>query len=199
MLRRMTHADAEAVAAIYNHAITDPSLVTADIEPVSAESRIAWMAHHNDRYPAFVWESQEDGVVAYSCLSPFAFRKSFSTIAEIGVYVRRDYRMRMLGSYLMLGLLREAAALGYASLVSLVFSQNVASVRGCETAGFVKAGELRNTTRARDDWQVVVVMQRDLAVADPPAVLAVEERLRQDARTRIAEANPPGAQLDRRS
>jgi phosphinothricin acetyltransferase len=51
-IRVAVEADLSAIIQIYNAAI--PSrLATADLEPISVESRRTWFRSHGDRYP--VW------------------------------------------------------------------------------------------------------------------------------------------------
>ena len=80
MIRLATSADAEAVARVYNDAITDGSYATADVEPVSVESRVDWI-----------------GLPSWSCAGVYRWRSAHCAASgSLGTLVpsgwRRCYR-----------------------------------------------------------------------------------------------------------
>ena len=78
--------DLPRIVAIYNATI--PSrMVTADLEPVSVESRVPWFEQHDpDTRP--LWVVARDGdVVAWLSFSSFYGRPAYARTAEISVYI----------------------------------------------------------------------------------------------------------------
>ena len=78
--------DVPAITEIYNQAIALKS-VTADISPVSEDSRRSWLAEHSaEKYPVFV--AEEQGAVMGR---PAGVAKGASRIGENGVAPRAKF------------------------------------------------------------------------------------------------------------
>ena len=99
--RRATEADLPAIVAIYNAAIPGRA-ATADLEPVTVESRRAWFAQHEpNRRP--LWVAEVSGaVVAWIGLSSFyGGRPAYDATAEVSMYVDPRFQAKGLGRNLM--------------------------------------------------------------------------------------------------
>ena len=84
MIRDARESDLEAIVRIYNAAIPG-RLATADTEPVSTESKLAWFRDRNvTRYP--LWVVERDGsVCAWLSFGKFYGRPAYSATAEVSV------------------------------------------------------------------------------------------------------------------
>lgn len=162
MIRRAIQSDAARIGEIYNQAIEDQLFATCDVKPVTVESRIEWLASHQDPFPVFVYEDKT-GIVGWSALNKFSVRSSLPTIAEISVYVDRRRRSKLIGGRLFLHIINEAKRLGFRSLVSLTLERNEASIRGLEAVGFRRAACLAEVAMLRDERVNVVWLQKELA------------------------------------
>ena len=90
-LRDAVEADLPSIVAIYNTTIPGRG-VTADLEPVSVESRVAWFrAHHPERRPMWIVEDDED-MLGWLSFSDFYGRPAYSATAEISIYVAPSAR-----------------------------------------------------------------------------------------------------------
>ena len=171
MIRRAERSDAAAIATIYNQAMVDGVFATCDVAPVTAESRVEWLAQHADPYPAFVFEGEGGAVRGWSALSRFSVRPSYPSMAEISVYVDEAHRSGTVGAALFFQLLAEGKRLGFRSLVSLTFERNRPSLRGLEAVGFRRVGVLAEVAWLRGRWESVAWLQMELegdpAAADP--------------------------------
>jgi L-amino acid N-acyltransferase YncA len=171
VIRRAARSDAAAIATIYNQAMREGIFATCDVAPVTLESRVEWLAKHEDPYPVFVFEGEGGAVQGWSALNRFSVRPSYPSVAEIAVYVEERHRSRTVGAALFFQLISEAKKLGFRSLVSLTFEKNSPSLRGLEAAGFRRIGVLAEVAWLRDRWESVVWLQKDLegepAVLDP--------------------------------
>ncbi|HEX7951836.1 MAG TPA: GNAT family N-acetyltransferase, partial [Burkholderiales bacterium] len=98
--RLATRQDLPAIVEIYNATI--PSrLVTADLEPVSVESRVGWFEQH---HPGFrpLWVAEEGGRIAgWLSFSTFYGRPAYDKTAELSLYVGEAQRNRGLGSHFL--------------------------------------------------------------------------------------------------
>jgi phosphinothricin acetyltransferase len=127
--------------AIYNSTIPSRT-VTADTEPVSVESRLAWFEEHTpERRP--LWVVQEaDRIVAWLSFSSFYGRPAYAKTAELSVYVHQDSRKRGLGSHLLKQALAHAPALKVDTLLGFIFGHNEPSLSLFSRFGFSRWGEL---------------------------------------------------------
>ncbi len=162
MIRRAVQSDVARTGEIYNQAIEDKLFATCDIHPVTVESRIEWLASHQDPFPVFVYDDKDDGVIGWSALNRFSVRSSLPTVAELSVYVERQFRSKLIGGRLFMHTIREAKRLGFRSLVSLTLERNAPSIRGLEAAGFRRAACLSEVARLHGEWVNVVWLQKEL-------------------------------------
>jgi L-amino acid N-acyltransferase YncA len=135
-IRDAVGEDLSAIVGIYNSTI--PSrVVSADTEPVSVEQRLPWFREHEpSRRP--IWVMEDGGeVIGWLSLSDFYdARPAYHATAEIGVYVREDYRGRGIGRRLVEEAISRAPELGLKTLTAGAFGHNEASVRLFEAMGF---------------------------------------------------------------
>jgi L-amino acid N-acyltransferase YncA len=139
--RDATLDDLTAIVAIYNSTV--PSrLVTADLEPVSVESRLAWFhAHGPQKRP--LWVVEDAGrVIAWLSFSDFYGRPAYQRTAEVSIYLDESARGKGLGKQLLAAALEAAPALGIDSVLGFVFGHNEASLRLFRNFGFAAWGTL---------------------------------------------------------
>jgi phosphinothricin acetyltransferase len=157
--------DAEAMRAIYNDAVATTT-ATMDTEPRSAEQQAAWMAAHGEvaRYPALVAEEAPAGgrVVGWAALSPYNPKPGYATTAEVSVYVDAAARGRGVGGALLRALVEEGRRRGFVTLVALITSDNLVSLRLHARHGFGDVGTLGRVARKFDRWVDVTILQKHL-------------------------------------
>ncbi len=143
--RLATRADLPAIVAIYNASI--PSrLATADLEPISVESRSDWFAQHRPDFRP-LWVAEHSGRVAgWLSFSTFYGRPAYDKTAELSVYVDDALHGRGLGSYLLAQAIGHAPSLGVDRLLGFVFAHNHPSVKLFEQFGFEIWGKLPGVT-----------------------------------------------------
>lgn len=143
MIRRAVRSDISQLMDIYNDAILHTT-ATFDTETKDMENRVAWFEEHQGHHVIFVYEM--DGCVAgYASLSRYRERKAFDSAVEISIYIHKDYRGRGIGRSLMqetLSFAKECEAIE--TVISLITSENEASIRMHENFGFVYCGQIRN-------------------------------------------------------
>lgn len=139
--RQAERTDLPRIVAIYNATIPSRR-VTADIEPVSVDSRVPWFeAHTPDTHPLWVVEADGD-IAAWLSFSPFHARPAYARSAELSIYVDQRFRQQGLGGHLLAEALAAASALGFESLLGLVFGHNRESLALFERFGFSRWGDL---------------------------------------------------------
>lgn len=141
--RPATLADLPDIVALYNSTIASRR-VTADLEPVTVESRLPWFhAHDPHKRPIWVVDRKEinatdDGLAAWLSFSDFHHRPAYAGAVELSLYVNEDCRQKGLGRLLLDEAVRAAPGLGIHSLVGLIFAHNEPSLKLFDKAGFAQ-------------------------------------------------------------
>ena len=137
--RDATEADLPAIVGIYNAAIPG-RVATADTEPVSVESRIAWFREHTpDRRPLWVMEA-DGAIVGWFSFQSFYGRPAYHATAEVSVYVSPDYHRSGVGRRLLAEAIQHSPSLGLTTLIGYIFGHNEPSLRLFEGCGFQRWG-----------------------------------------------------------
>jgi len=142
--RDATLDDLPAIVAIYNATVPSRQ-VTADLEPVSVESRHAWFhAHGPQKRPLWVVEDpQQPGrLIGWLSFSDFYGRPAYQRTAEVSIYLDESARGHGLGKQMLAASLAAAPALGIDTVLGFVFGHNEASLRLFRAFGFDAWGTL---------------------------------------------------------
>jgi phosphinothricin acetyltransferase len=133
--------DLPRIVEIYNASIPG-RLATADLKPVSVESRHAWLlAHTTDKHPLIVAESG-GAIGGWASLGPFYGRPAYHRTAEVSVYVAPEMCRQGLGAALTDEVLRLCPQLGIHTLLAFIFGHNEPSIRLFKRKGFELWGHL---------------------------------------------------------
>lgn len=134
-------ADLSAIVDIYN--TTVPSrMVTADLEPVSVDSRLTWFHQHT---PASrpLWVAELDQrIVGWLSFQSFYGRPAYAATAEISIYIAPTYRCLGFGQYLLQQAIERSPTLGVKTLLGFVFAHNEPSLKLFDRFGFQRWGYL---------------------------------------------------------
>jgi L-amino acid N-acyltransferase YncA len=150
-------SDAVWLAAIYNEAIED-RVATFETRPRSEGDVRGWF---DGRHPIVVVE--KDGqVVAFASTSTYRPRDCYAGIAEVSVYVAREFRRRGAGRAALDALIKEAENRGFWKLVSRVFPENKASRELIRSLGFREVGIYERHGQLDGAWRDVVIVERHL-------------------------------------
>jgi len=163
-LRDATEADLPAIVAIYNSTI--PSrMVTADLEPVTVESRRPWLAaHQNANRPIWVIADLADTAVAWLSFDTFFPRAAYDGTAMIAIYVAPDRRGHGLGRTLLEEALRRAPGLELHTLVGYIFGHNKPSLQLFTRHGFERWAHLPQVAVLDGIGRDLIIMGRRVAV-----------------------------------
>lgn len=145
-LRLAQPIDLAAIVAIYNGSIPG-RMATADLEPVSVDTRRDWFAsHQSENCPIWVVESAGQ-VVGWAALSDFYGRAAYAGTREIAVYVSTEAQGQGLARRLVQTAIHQATQSGLHTLVAYVFSHNEPSLRLFQRCGFNQWGHCPNIAR----------------------------------------------------
>ena len=158
-IRDAVEADLPAIIKIYNAAIAT-RISTAQLEPVTVESRRHWLKEHSpDRHP--FWVLEFGGKIAgWLTLKPFLPRGAYRGTDEVSVYVDGKYRRRGFARTLLEEAIARAPSLRIHAIVGLIFAHNEPSLKLFAQLGFEKWGLLPRIARLDDDERDLTIMGR---------------------------------------
>jgi L-amino acid N-acyltransferase YncA len=140
IIRDAVEADLPAIVEIYNCTITHRT-ITADLEPVSVESRLDWFHNHTpDRRP--LWVMERAGAIAgwLGFQSFYSARPAYHATAELSIYVSPQFRRQGIGRTLLKQAIAQSPTLGIKTLVGAIFATNQPSLQLFAEFGFEQWG-----------------------------------------------------------
>ncbi|SAL54034.1 GNAT family N-acetyltransferase [Caballeronia telluris] len=159
--RDATLDDLPAIVAIYNSTVPSRQ-VTADLDPVTVESRVAWF-HAHGPHARPLWVVEEGGeIVAWLSFSDFYGRPAYSRTAEVSIYLDESARGKGLGKKLLQAALEKAPELQIDTVLGFVFGHNVPSVKLFQAFGFEAWGTLPRVAALDGVERDLVILGRRL-------------------------------------
>ncbi|QCP49682.1 N-acetyltransferase family protein [Trinickia violacea] len=167
--RDATLDDLPAIVAIYNSTVAGRQ-VTADLEPVSVESRAAWFHAHGPQARP-LWVVEEAGrVIAWLSFSDFYGRPAYSRTAEVSIYLDESARGKGLGKKLLVAALDVAPSLSIDTVLGFIFGHNAPSLALFRHFGFDEWGRLPRVAVLDGVERDLVILGRRLADGKAAAV-----------------------------
>ena len=172
IIRAATEGDAEALAAIYGHAVLHGfgTFETTPPAPEEMDRRRRVIAEHG--LPYLVAEA--DGrVLGYAYASVFRPRPGYRFTVEDSVYVAPDAGGRGVGHAVLSQVLAACEAMGLRQVVAVIGdSGNAGSIALHRKLGFTDSGAIRDAGHKHGRWVDIVLMQKTLnggSTRDPDA------------------------------
>ncbi|MDO4785168.1 MAG: GNAT family N-acetyltransferase [Propionibacteriaceae bacterium] len=160
-IRRARADDLAAIAQIYNEAGVQTT-ASYDTEPVSLESRTAWLKLHEVRdHPVLVLVRDEE-VVGYAEYDSFRDKAGYAHTVEHTIYVREGHRSAGGGRMLMAALIDHARGQQVHTMVGFIDSANTDSIEFHRSLGFSEVGRMPQAGRKFGSWLDLVIVQRIL-------------------------------------
>jgi L-amino acid N-acyltransferase YncA len=161
IIREAKETDLPSIVEIYNAAVPTRR-ATADLEPISLESRREWFKQHNpEQYPIWVL-AIEGRVVGWLGLQMFYGRVAYQKTAEVSLYIASDYQGCGLGKLLVEYALDRCPKLQIKTLICIIFAHNQASICLFEKFGFQRWGYLPGVAELDDLQADVAILGKQL-------------------------------------
>ncbi len=140
-IRDASESDLPAIVEIYNSAIPG-RIATADLEPVSVESRLSWYRQHSrNSLPIWVVESEQT-IVGWLSLQLFYGRAAYQHTAEVSIYIAPNRQCCGVGQKLLQQAVGRSPELGIKTLIGIIFAHNQPSLKLFNKFGFQPWGHL---------------------------------------------------------
>ncbi|MBW4691250.1 MAG: GNAT family N-acetyltransferase [Lyngbya sp. HA4199-MV5] len=141
-IRDAVEADLATIVAIYNSTIACHT-VTADLAPVTVESRLPWFrAHTADKRPLWVMDADNEVAGWLGFQSFYYGRSAYDIAAELSIYVSPAYRRQGIGQALLKQAIARSPSFHIKTLLGFIFAHNQPSLRLFEQFGFQQWGYL---------------------------------------------------------
>ncbi|NUU59957.1 arsinothricin resistance N-acetyltransferase ArsN1 family A [Paenibacillus agri] len=122
IIRKATKSDLTAILQIYNQGIED-RVATLEEEQKDAAYITNWFAEHEGRFSVMVAEM--DGVVCgWASLNRYSQRCAYNGVADLSIYIARDYRGNGIGQQLLAQVEEVASQNEFYKIVLFTFALN---------------------------------------------------------------------------
>ena len=177
-IRPATEADAAAICLIYNQGIED-RLATLETELRTADERRQWLKTRSPRHPVIVAERAEPAtasnrpptflpdhaapattIAGWGSLNVFNARDAYRFVADISVYVERQWRGKGAGRVLLTRLVELGREHGYHKLVLSAFPFNTSGMALYDKLGFRTVGVYKEQGQLDGAWVDTIIMER---------------------------------------
>ena len=162
-IRDAIKADLPAIVDIYN-ATVPTRMVTAELDPVSVESRVPWFREHASKnHPLWVAELDEQ-IAGWLSFKEFIPRAAYRGTSEVSVYVSERFRRSGIARRLLEEAIKCSPALGLHTLVGLIFAHNEPSLQLFTRLGFQRWGLLPRVARLDGAERDLIIVGRHIAL-----------------------------------
>ena len=160
--RDATLDDLPKIVEIYNSTVAS-RLVTADLEPVSVESKIDWFHQHNSEFrPLWMVLDSEKNTVGWVSFQDFYGRPAYQKTAEISLYIDEKYRGKGYGKQILECCIEKAPNLGVENLLAFIFAHNLPSLTLFEKFGFKLWANLKNIAEMDGEKRSLIILGKNI-------------------------------------
>lgn len=160
--RDATLVDLPMIVEIYNSTVAS-RLVTADLEPVSVESKLNWFHQHNSRFrPLWVVEDYQKNTIGWVSFQDFYGRPAYQKTAEISIYLHPDHRGKGFGKQILERSIERCPDLGIENLLAFIFAHNLPSLALFEKFGFELWANLKNIAELDDEKKSLIILGKHI-------------------------------------
>lgn len=150
-------SDLQKIVATYNSTVAS-RLVTADLEPVSVESKQTWFnAHTPSQRP--LWVIDVDGAYSgWMSFNSFYGRPAYDGTVEVSIYLEENARGKGLGKACLQKAFDVCSELNIKTLLGFIFDHNEISLQLFYKMGFEKWAHLPNIANMIDAERGLIIV-----------------------------------------
>lgn len=150
-------SDLSKIVSTYNSTVAS-RLVTADLEPVTVESKQEWFdAHSSNRRP--LWIIEVDGVYSgWMSFNSFYGRPAYDGTVEVSIYLEENARGKGLGKACLQKAFDSCKELNIKTLLGFIFDHNEPSLQLFYKMGFEKWAHLPKIANMIDAERGLIIL-----------------------------------------
>lgn len=149
--------DLSRIVATYNSTIAS-RLVTADLEPVSVESKQAWFdAHTQNRRPLWIIVVGNN-YAGWMSFNSFYGRPAYDGTVEVSIYLEESSRGKGLGKICLQKAIEVCPELKINTLLGFIFDHNEPSLKLFYNMGFEKWAHLPKIANMGDAERGLIIL-----------------------------------------
>ncbi|MEH7110618.1 arsinothricin resistance N-acetyltransferase ArsN1 family A [Bacillus sp. JJ1764] len=156
--RLASMSDLKSIVNIYNQGIED-RIATLEVDPKDMEYMTQWFNNHNGRYAVTVIE-QNNEVVGWASLNPYSHRCAYAGVADLSIYIRRDFRGKGAGSILLKEVEQIALKNDFYKIVLFTFPFNKLGQGLYRKSGYREVGVFKNQGILDGQFVDVMIMEK---------------------------------------
>jgi L-amino acid N-acyltransferase YncA len=160
VIRKSNETDIKSVLTIYNQGIED-RIATLETEIKDYTYMKDWFYKHNGRYKVIVAECEGE-IVGWASLNQYNSRCAYYGVADISVYISREYRGKGIGKKLLAELESLAKENGFHKMVLFTFPFNQLGQGLYKKMGFREVGVFKNQGILDGNFVDVMAMEKIL-------------------------------------
>jgi L-amino acid N-acyltransferase YncA len=154
--------DINKIVATYNSTIQS-RLVTADLEPVSIESKQAWFDAHTPNHRP-LWMIEVDGMYSgWMSFNSFYGRPAYDGTVEVSIYLEENARGKGLGKACLQKAFTSCAELNIKTLLGFIFDHNEPSLQLFYKMGFEKWAHLPKIANMMDAERGLIILGKRIS------------------------------------
>lgn len=159
MIRQATAADAESIAAIYNHYILN-TVVTFEEDAVTPSDMEARIHQVNVFNLPWIVAEEKGHVIGYAYATKWHDRLAYRFTVEVTVYLSPKFEARGWGTKLFEGLFAQLRTRTIHAAIGVIALPNPASIALHEKFGMKKVGHFHEVGYKFDQWVDVGCWQK---------------------------------------
>ncbi|MGB3403577.1 MAG: N-acetyltransferase family protein [Microcoleaceae cyanobacterium] len=156
-IRDAVMTDLPAIVEIYNASVPG-RMATADLEPISVESRLQWYEEHSPNSRPILVLEIEDKIVGWLSFQSFYGRPAYQATAELSIYIRPGYQGQGIGKTLLTEAIQRSPQLGLKTLMAFIFAHNIPSIKLFKKFGFQQWGHLPRIAQLDEREQDLAIL-----------------------------------------
>ncbi len=149
--------DLEKIVSTYNSTIAS-RLVTADLEPVSVESKLAWFKTHTQSQRPLWLIYDEENYAGWMSFSSFYGRPAYDATVEVSIYLEEQARGKGVGKACLTKAFEACKELQIKTLLGFIFDHNEPSLKLFYNMGFEKWAHLPNIANMVDAERGLIIV-----------------------------------------
>jgi L-amino acid N-acyltransferase YncA len=154
-------SDLEKIVGTYNASIPG-RMATADLEPVSVESKMEWFQQHNPETRPILLIQVDEKYAGWLSFSSFYGRPAYQGTAEISIYLENQFQGKGIGRRGILYAEKIAPPMGIANLLAFVFAHNAPSMHLFLQQGFQKWAHFPGIAKMDDIHRDLIILGKKL-------------------------------------